>query len=280
MSSNIHASKAVLITGCSSGIGLATAQTLKARGWNVIASARKAEDVERLKGMGLKTIRLNIADPASIEAALNETLTLTRGRLDALVNNAGIAIPGAVEDLSREVLQRQFDTNFFGTLELTNSVLAFMRRQGHGRIVMISSILGRIAMPWRGAYSASKFALEGITDALRMELRGTNIKVSLICPGPVKSHLRDNSLANFDEYVDSAASPHRDSYARLKAQTGEKKDNTPFTVAPETVAKIIARALESRNPKARYYVTVPAYTLTFLRCVLPTHWMDALLSRI
>lgn len=272
--------RSVLITGCSSGIGLAAAQVLKTRGWDVIASARKTEDIQRLKQMGLQAVRLNIADPVSIEDALSETLTLTGGRLDALVNNAGIAIPGAVEDLSSEVLQRQFDTNFFGTLELTNAVLPVMRRQGHGRIVMISSILGRVAMSWRGAYSASKFALEGITDSLRLELRGTPIKVSLICPGPVRSRFRDNSLANFDEYVDAASSPHKDNYARLKAQTGEKKNNTPFTVPPESVAGKIARALESAHPKARYYVTVPAYALAFLHCVLPTRWMDALLARI
>ena len=230
--------------------------------------------------MGLQAVRLNIADPVSIEDALNETLTLTGGRLDALVNNAGIAIPGAVEDLSSEVLQRQFDTNFFGTLELTNAVLPIMRRQGHGRIVMISSILGRVAMPWRGAYNASKFALEGITDSLRLELRGYRYKGEPLCPGPVKSRFRDNSLANFDEYVDVASSPHHESYARLKAQTGVEKDNTPFTVPPEAVANKIARALESAHPKARYYVTVPAYALAFLRCVLPTHWMDALLAKI
>ena len=276
----IKAGQTALITGCSSGIGLATAQVLKTRGWNVIASARQDKDVARLKETGFQAVRLNIADPVSIEGALNETLTLTGDRLDALVNNAGIAIPGAVEDLSREVLQRQFDTNFFGTLELTNAVLRLMRRQGHGRIVMISSILGRVAMPWRGAYNASKFALEGLTDTLRLELRGTNIKVSLICPGPVQSRFRDNALANFDEYVDSASSPHRESYARLKAQTGEEKDNTPFTVPPETVAKKIAHALESGHPKARYYVTTPAYVLAFLRCMLPTRWMDAILARI
>ena len=270
----------VLITGCSSGIGLATAQVLKTRGWNVIASARKIGDVQRLKQMGLQAVRLNIADPVSIEDALNETLTLTGGRLDALVNNAGIAIPGAVEDLSSEILQRQFDTNFFGTLELTNAVLRLMRRQDHGRIIMVSSILGRVAARWRGAYNASKFAIEGITDTLRLELRDTHIKVSLICPGPVKSRFRDNSLANFDEYVDSASSPHRESYARLKAQTGDQKDNTPFTVPPETVAKKIAHALESGHPKARYYVTVPAYALAFLRCMLPTRWMDAILAKI
>lgn len=271
---------AVLITGCSSGIGLATAQVLKARGWKVIASARQDKDVVRLKDAGFQTVRLNVADPESIAAALDETLTLAGGKLDALVNNAGLAIPGAVEDLSREVLQRQFDTNFFGTLELTNAVLRLMRRQGHGRVVMISSILGRVAVPWRGAYNASKFALEGITDTLRLELRGTDIKVSLICPGPVKSRFRDNALANFDEYVDTVSSPHRETYTRLKAQTGEVKDKTPFTVLPEAVARHIAHALESAHPKARYYVTVPAYALAFLRRVLPTPWMDAILARI
>ncbi|HKV97300.1 MAG TPA: SDR family NAD(P)-dependent oxidoreductase [Gammaproteobacteria bacterium] len=271
---------AVLITGCSSGIGLATAHVLKNRGWQVIASARQDKDVVRLKESGFQAVRLNVADPESIASALDETLTLAGGKLDALVNNAGLAIPGAVEDLSREILQRQFDNNFFGTLELTNAVLRLMRRQGYGRVVMISSILGRVAVPWRGAYNASKFALEGITDTLRLELRGTNIKVSLICPGPVKSRFRDNALANFDEYVDTISSPHRESYVRLKAETGPKKDKTPFTVPAETVAKRIAHALESAHPKARYYVTIPAYVLAFLRCVLPTRWMDAILARI
>ncbi|MDE2069874.1 MAG: SDR family NAD(P)-dependent oxidoreductase [Gammaproteobacteria bacterium] len=271
---------AVLITGCSSGIGLATAQLLQARGWRVIASARQDKDTARLKAMGFRTVRLNVADSESIAVALDETLTLTGGKLDALVSNAGLAIPGAVEDLSREVLERQFDTNFFGTLELTNAVLRLMRRQAYGRIVMVSSILGRVAVPWRGAYNASKFALEGITDTLRLELRGTNIKVSLICPGPVKSSFRDNALAYFDEYIDTTSSAHRESYTRLKAQTGEKKNNTPFTVSAETVAKRIIHALESAHPKARYYVTIPAYALAFLRCVLPTRWMDAILARI
>ncbi|HEX5340666.1 MAG TPA: SDR family NAD(P)-dependent oxidoreductase, partial [Gammaproteobacteria bacterium] len=247
---------------------------------NVIASVRKAEDAERLQQSGLKTVFLNIADPVSIQNALDETLTLTGGKLDALVNNAGMAIPGAVEDLEREVLQRQFDTNFFGVMDLTREVLPLMRRQGHGRIVMISSILGRVAMPWRGAYNASKFALEGITDTLRQELRGSGIEVSLICPGPIQSRFRDNSLLNFDGYVDTANSIHRETYMRLRAQTGEQKDNTPFTLPPEAVARRIVWALESRRSKARYYVTVPAYVLALLRCILPVRWLDALVSKI
>lgn len=272
--------RSVLITGCSSGIGLACARLLANRGWRVVASARQTGDLRKLRAAGYTAVRLNIADPESIGMALNETYTLTGGRLDALVNNAGIAIPGAVEDLSREVLERQFDTNLFGTLELTNSVLPLMRRQGHGRIVMVSSILGRVAVPWRGAYNASKFALEGITDTLRLELRGSGIHVSLVNPGAVKSRFRDNSLANFDAWVDTAASPHRETYVRLRAETGARKDKQPFIVEPEAVARKIAHALESRRPRARYYVTLPAYALATARCLLPSSWLDSLLSRI
>ena len=273
-------SRSVLITGCSSGIGLAAATVLAARGWRVVASARRAEDVAGLKAAGHNAVLLDVADSGSIASALDETLALTGGRLDGLVNNAGIAIPGAVEDLRREHLERQFATNLFSILELTNRVLPLMRRQGHGRIVMISSILGRVAVPWRGAYNASKFALEGLTDTLRLELRGSGIRVSLVNPGPVKSRFRDNSLANFDAWLDTSTSPHRETYARLRAETGARKDDQPFTVEPEAVARKIAHALESRRPRARYYVTLPAYVLATARCLLPVSWLDTLLSRI
>lgn len=272
--------RTVLITGCSTGIGLATAELLRDRGWRVIASARKPADVARLQANGFDALRLDVADSASIQQALHETLTLTGGALDGLVNNAGMAIPGAVEDLSRDNLQRQFDVNFFGLIELTRLVLPVMRRQGHGRIVMVSSILGRVAMPWRGAYNASKHALEGITDTLRMELRGSGIQVSLVNPGPVKSRFRDNSLRNFDVQVDARASVHAADYARLRAQTGAEKDHQPFTVGPEAVAAKIAHALESRSPRRRYYVTAPAYVLATARCLLPAAWMDAVLARL
>src|SRR5579863_6302689 len=177
--------RSVLITGCSSGIGLAAAGLLKARGWHVVASARKVEDVVRLRTSGFDAAQLDIADPTSIGQALAETYALTGGGLDALVNNAGIAIPGALEDLTRENLRHQFEVNFFGTLDLTRRMLPGMRERGHGRIIMIGSILGRVAMPWRGAYNASKFALEGATDTLRLELHGSGISVSLVDPGQI-----------------------------------------------------------------------------------------------
>lgn len=273
------APRSVLITGCSSGIGLAAARALRSRGWRVLASARKPEDVARLKEEGFETLRLDVADARSIAAAHTEAESLTGG-LDALVNNAGIAVPGALEDLSRDDLQRQFDVNFFGALDLTRRVLPGMRARGRGRIVMISSILGRVAMPWRGAYNASKFALEGATDTLRQELRGSGIAVSLINPGPVRSRFRDNSLSDFDGRLEAGRSVHAETYARLRAETGAHKDDQPFTVGPEAVAAKIVRAMESPRPKARYYVTLPAYVLAGARCVLPTAWLDALLTRI
>jgi len=270
----------VLITGCSSGIGLSVAENLKSRGWRVFASARKPQDVARLSAQGFEALRLDVCDPASMERALAILLTLTGGRLDALVNNAGIAVPGAVEDLSRDSLQRQFDTNVFGLTDLTRRILPVMRRQGRGRIVMISSILGRVAVPWRGAYTASKFALEGLSDTLRLELRGSGIQVALVNPGPVKSRFRDNSLKNFDALVDAAASVHAGKYAQLRSETGARKDDQAFTADPGAVAAKVAHALESRRPKTRYYVTLPAYLLATARCVLPASWLDAVLARI
>ena len=269
-----------LVTGCSSGIGRATAYLLKDRGWIVVASARKPADVDELRRAGHLAVRLDLVDSGRFDAALVEAEHLAGGPLDALVNNAGVGYPGAVEDLDEATLRRQFEVNFFGTVELTRRTLAGMRARGHGRIVMVSSILGRVAVPWRGAYNASKFALEGITDTLRLELRGTAIHVSLVNPGPVKSRFRDNSIANFDAELGRAPSLHRNAYARLRAETGARKDDLPFIVGPERVARKIARALESRRPRARYYVTLPAYALAFARCILPTAWLDALLARI
>lgn len=271
--------RSLLITGCSSGIGAATAAMLHKRGWRVFATARKAADVERLAAAGYEAMALDVTNPASIAAAVAEVAERTDGRIDALVNNAGIAVPGAVEDLDRAALLAQFEPNLFGAIELTHRVLPLMRRQGHGRIVMISSVLGLVSMPWRGAYCASKFALEAITDSLRMELRGSGIHVSLVEPGPIESRFRDHSIENFDRHVGGEASAHRRTYARLRAQTGAHKNREPFTLPPEAVARRIVHALESPRPKRRYYVTFPAYLMAFLRRILPAAALDAILSR-
>jgi len=197
----------VLITGCSSGIGYVTAKGLRARGYRVLASARKPEDVERLKQEGFEAVRLDLDDPASIENAVEQVLAMTGGTLDALFNNGAWGQVGAVEDLSRDVLRAQFETNLFGTQELTNRILPVMRRQGHGRILYNSSVLGFIALPYRGAYVASKFALEGLADCLRLELHGTGIHVVLIEPGPILTRFRENAYRKFKENIDAEHSP-------------------------------------------------------------------------
>lgn len=280
MQNSIRSSRAILITGCSSGIGLCTALGLKARGYQVFASARKAADVALLQSKGLEAVRLDLACSASIRSALEEVLGATGGKLYGLFNNGAFGQPGAVEDLSREVLRAQFETNLFGTHELTRLVIPVMRRQGEGRILQNSSVLGFAAMPWRGAYNASKFALEGLTDTLRMELTGSGIHVCLIEPGPILSEFRANAYDLYKRNIDAEASVHRERYRAMEARLEKKGAAAPFTEGPEAVLKRVIHALESRKPKARYYVTFPTYLFAILKRVLSTRALDAILRRI
>lgn len=272
--------KAVLITGCSSGIGLCCAEGLQARGYRVFATARKRKDVERLRVQGYEAYRLDIADNSSLREGLGEVLEATSGRLYGLFNNAGFGQPGAVEDLSREVIREQFETNVFGTLELTNLVLPVMRAQGAGRIVINSSVLGFAAMPYRGAYNASKYALEGLADTLRLELAGSGVHVSLIEPGPIRSRFRDNAYALYLRNIEPLSSVHRDQYQKMEARLLKKGQSTPFTQGPEAVLERLVHALEAKRPKARYYVTFPTYLFGYLKRLLPTAWLDGLLRRV
>ena len=271
--------KSILITGCSSGIGLCVAHGLQVRGHRVIATARQLEDVERLRSEGLESLQLDLNDPTSIQQAVNEALKHTGGFLDALFNNAAYGQPGAVEDLRREILREQFETNLFGTQELTNLLLPVMRRQGHGRIIQNSSILGMVAMPYRGAYSASKFALESLSDTLRLELAGTNIHVSLIEPGPIISRFRANAYAAYQRHIDKENSPHREIYEAMERRLTAQGPVLPFTLPPEAVLKRVIHALESPKPRIRYYVTVPTYLFAVLRRLLPYGVMDWLLRQ-
>lgn len=272
--------RSILITGCSSGIGLCVASGLHARGHRVFATARKPEDVERLRAQGLESLQLDLTNSISIQNAVATVLQLTRGSLDALFNNAAYGQPGAVEDLSREVIREQFETNLFGTLELTNLIVPIMRRQGHGRIIQCSSILGLVAMPYRGAYSASKFALESLSDTLRLELMGTNIQVALIQPGPIISRFRENAYAAYRKNIDKEKSFHRESYEETEKRLLTKGPVLPFTLPPEAVLKRVIHALESPKPKIRYYVTVPTYLMAALRRILPYRAIDWLLYRL
>jgi len=272
--------RTVLITGCSSGIGQCVAHGLKTRGYNVIASTRKAEDVSRLQSEGLTTIQLDLADPASIKHAVEETLQLGHGKIFALFNNGAYGQPGAVEDLSRNVLRQQFETNLFGTVELTNRIIPIMRKQGHGRIIQNSSVLGLIALPYRGAYNASKFALEGITDTLRLELTGSGITVSLIEPGPIESRFRKNAFRAYQQHIDARHSAHRDTYQKMENRLKKEGPAAPFTLPPEAVLKKVIHALESRRPKPRYYVTFPTYLFGVLRRLLSTRWLDKIVFKV
>lgn len=272
--------RSILITGCSSGIGLCAAEILRQRGYRVFATARKIEDVQVLLNKGFESMQLDVNDSASIQAAIAEILTRTGGTLDALCNNAGYGQPGAVEDLTRNVLRAQFETNVFGLQEVTNRVIPIMRRQGHGRIIQISSVLGLVPMAYRGAYNASKFAVEGITDTLRLELRGSNIFVCLVEPGPIVSHFRDKALVAYQHNINIENSAHKNNYQSLVNNTEEIKNNAAFTLTPDKVVKKIIHALESKKPKAHYYVTVPTYVLTTLKRLLPTCMFDWMLWKI
>lgn len=269
--------KSILITGCSSGIGRCCALALMQQGWRVFAAARKQQDVEALIELGLEGVLMDLDDSASIDNAVNNVLTATHDRLDALFNNAGYGQPGAVEDLSRAALRANFETNVFGTHELTRRLIPIMRKQGHGRIVFNSSLLGFVALPYRGAYNASKFALEGLVDTLRLELAQSDISVALIEPGPVRSHFRKNAKAMFYKNIDKTNSFHKKNYTGLEERLVKEGDAAPFTLPPEAVLKKLIHALESPRPKARYYVTFPSYLFAALKRVTSTSMLDKVL---
>ncbi len=270
----------ILITGCSSGIGHCVAHGLARRGHRVIASCRRPEDVERLCGEGLTCIRLDLDDPDSIEQAVSEALALSGGRLDALFNNGAFGLAGAVEDLSRDALRAQFETNVFGWQELTNRLLPLMREQGHGRIIQNSSVLGFVALPYRGAYVASKFALEGLSDTLRLELHGSGISVSLIEPGPIESRFRANAEQAFRRWIRREGSAHARAYDAMEARLQKQGHTTRFTLPPEAVLDKVIHALESPRPRPRYYVTFPTYLFGYLKRVLSTRMTDRLLLKV
>jgi NAD(P)-dependent dehydrogenase (short-subunit alcohol dehydrogenase family) len=271
--------RSVLITGCSSGIGLASAREMKRRGWRVFATARKPEDIARLKHEeGVESLYLDYAEPDSIEAAADQVLQATGGTLDALFNNGAYGQPGAVEDLRRDVLRDQFEAGFFGWHDLTSRIIPAMRQQGEGRIVFCSSVLGLVSAPYRGAYCASKFAVEALADSLRMELAATGIRIVLIEPGPIASRFLEHALEAYRRNIDLEGSAHREIYRTRIARLEEGGDQT-FKLGPEAVALKLVHALESRNPRRRYYVTIPTYAAALFRRLLPTRALDAIAAR-
>ena len=268
--------ESVLITGCSTGIGLCLAEGLQNSPYRVIASCRKIEDVEKLTKVGIETLHLDLNDSSSIHQAVEEVMTITRGNLYGLINNGAYGQPGAVEDLSRDALRQQFETNVFGTQELTNLIIAQMRKRNRGRIIQISSILGFVCLKFRGAYNASKFALEALTDTLRLELADTDIKFSLIEPGPIESHFRQNAYAQYQLHIDSENSVYKAVYRQLETRL---QQGTPakYTLPSSAVLKDVRHALDSDNPKIRYRITTPTRVMAPLKRLLPDKWMDRVL---
>ena len=266
--------RTILITGCSSGIGYDAAVGLKARGWRVFATCRKLEDCQRLIGEGFESFHLDYADEASLAAAVVE-VTHRAGRLDALFNNGAFASPGLLEDLPRAALRAIFEVNLFGVHDLTRRFLPMMRAQGFGRIVNCSSILGIVGAEWRGAYVATKFAMEGLSDVLRLELRGTGIDVVLIEPGPIGTRIRQNAQAHFERWIDWEHSARVKDYAGFRARlydTSAVADR--FQRPPNAVTKALVHAVEAKRPKARYYVTWPTHIAGIGRRILPTRVLD------
>lgn len=271
--------KTVLVTGCSSGIGYAFAKGLKARNYRVLATVRNIDDAKRLEAEGLEVLMLDYAHSASVKACAAEVEKRLDGKLFALVNNGAYGQPGAVEDLSRQVLEDQFSANFFGWHELTVLCLPMLRANGEGRIVNISSVLGIVALKWRGAYNASKFALEALTDTMRLELRGSGIQVSTIEPGPITSKFVETSLKYFDRNINVEKSHYQEAYAKQRARLGKGGSNR-FKLPPEAVLKKLIHALESKRACAHYYVTTPTYVMGLARRFLPQGMMDRFVNRM
>ncbi|MGY6634381.1 MAG: SDR family NAD(P)-dependent oxidoreductase [Alkalilacustris sp.] len=269
--------RTILITGCSSGIGRDAARTLAARGWRVFATARAEVDCDALRAEGLESLRLDYEDPASIAAAVAEVSARTGGRLDGLFNNGAYAIPGALEDIPPEAMAAIFQANVIGWHDLTCRVIPLMRAQGGGRIVQCSSVLGRVGLRWRGAYVATKFAVEGLSDVLRLEMADAGIRVVLIEPGPIATRFRANAIGQFERWVDWRASARADQYRdRLLRRLYEDRGPDRFELPPAAVTRALIRALDSPRPRARYRVTVPTHAMEVARRVLP----DALLDRL
>lgn len=273
--------KSILITGCSSGIGLDAAHGMRAQGWRVFASCRQQRDCDRLRAQGFESPRIDYADADSIKAGLTEVLQATGGKLDALFNNGAHGLPGAVEDVPTDGLRHIFEANFFGWHDLTRQVIPIMREQGHGRIIQCSSVLGLVAFPWRGAYVATKYAIEGLSDTMRLELRDTNIRVILIEPGPITSKLREKAIPLFERFIDWETSALRAKYeSSLLKRLYESSGPDKFELPASAVTAKLVHAVEARRPKARYYVTTPTYIAGYLRRILPTRAIDRILSDI
>ncbi|PHR74369.1 MAG: short-chain dehydrogenase [Arcobacter sp.] len=270
----------ILITGCSSGIGLQTALTLKDNGYKVYASARDDEDIKNLKNLGFITLKIDVRNKNDIQNALYSIIHEDK-TLDAVFNNAGYGQPGALEDVSVDVLKEQFETNVFGLHELTIQTMKIFRAQGYGKLIQHSSVLGIISLKFRGAYNASKYAIEGLSDTLRQELIGSKITLSVINTGPVTSKFRENALSKFVKNIDIKSSFFKTVYEKdLQKRLEDDKESTPFNLPASSVANVVLKIMQSQKPRGRYYVTKATYIMGFLKRTLPTGLLDKILNKM
>jgi len=266
----------IVITGCSSGIGLESARYLHARDMTVYPTARAAEDVLRLREMGFShAMQLDVREPDTI-ARVIATVIAEEGSIDVWFNNAGYGQPGAIEDVTTDVLRAQFETNVFGLHECTRQILPVMRNQGYGKIIQHSSVLGLVSLFGRGAYNASKYAIEGLTDTLRLELQGSGIYAVLLNTGPITSHFRENAMQKLRENVDIEASRFQEKYQK---SLHAKKSNVPFNEEASAVAKVVYEIIVAERPKPRYYITWATYLLGYLKRIVSTTLLDRLLLK-
>ena len=267
----------ILITGCSSGIGYQTALYLQEKGYKVFATARKEEDVLKLKNLGLTSFLLDVTKHHTITETLNKILKLTNGKLDIVFNNAGFGQPGALEDVSTNVLKEQFETNVFGLHEVTIQVLEIMKKQGYGTIIQHSSILGIISLKLRGAYNASKYAIEGLTDTLRLELKDTNINITVLNTGPVTSDFRKNAIQKTLDNIDIENSRFKEAYNKSMSAD---KSTVPFNLEAIEVAKIVEKIIKAKKVQPRYYITKATYILGFAKRILSSSKLDFILNKL
>jgi NAD(P)-dependent dehydrogenase (short-subunit alcohol dehydrogenase family) len=271
--------KKILITGCSSGIGLAVAQHLHSAGYSVVASARKIHDVEHLRSLGIPAVLLDMRKPESIEQGLSDALAISGGSFYAVFHNAGYGQSGALEDLPTQALREQFEVNVFGAHAINVRLIPLMRKNGGGRIIWNSSILGFFAMKYRGAYNASKFAIEGLADTLRLELIGSGIHVSLLEPGPIATLFRKNSQAAFLSHIRPDVSVHSNAYKTFLDRLGMPGNTSRFTLPPQACIPPLMHALESKSPKHRYRVTTPTKIVAVLKRLFPSTILDKIALR-
>ena len=270
--------KNILITGCSSGIGKNVAITLHNKGWRVFATCRSKTDCTFFKKLGIESFPLDLLKEESINCAVNLVKEKTKSQLDVLFNNGAYAIPGAIQDIPRSAMREIFEVNVFGQIDLINRCIPLMMSSDYPKIINCSSVLGFMSLPYRGLYSATKYSLEALTDALRRENYNNKIRFVLIQPGPINTNIKKKSIKHFEKWIDWKKSIHQKTYENKvikRLYDNNYKDTlNNYELKPDAVTKIIIKVLNSKNPKVRYKITMQTKIAQFMIKIFPTNLLD------